>query len=166
MTRIAIVLFALSLNGHALSNADAALIPSADGLTVYDTVLRVTWLANANLAGTATGRFGIANITPNGSMDYPTAVLWLAALNGLNGGVGYLGHNNWQLPATPGIDRSCSSTGPNGISFGIGCTNSAMRSLFYQSLGLQYPDTAVPIRATGRSNQEVVPNWIRTSLVT
>ena len=36
-------------------------------------------------------------------------------------------------------------TGPNG-SFGVGCANSAMSSL-YTSLGFQFPDTAVPIPA-------------------
>ena len=31
-------------------SAQAALVPSADGKTVYDTVMHVTWLVNANLA--------------------------------------------------------------------------------------------------------------------
>lgn len=122
-----------------IQKVDAELIPSADGQTIYDTVLHVTWLANANLA--ATSPFGISKINPSGSMDYPTAIQWVAALNS----VAYLGHNDWQLPATPTIDPTCSSTGPNGNSFGIGCVNSAMGSLFYQSFGLQYPNTAVPI---------------------
>jgi hypothetical protein len=145
LTRLAVFLFVIACVVPSVRNADAVLIPSGDGLTVYDTVMQVMWLANANLAATAAGRFGIAKITSNGSMDYPTATQWVAALNGLNGGVGYLGHNNWQIPATPALDPSCSSTGPNGDSFGIGCMNSAMGSLFYESLGLRYPNTAVPI---------------------
>ena len=127
------------------SSAHAALIPSHDGLTVFDTVLHVTWLANGNPAATAPGALDVAKITPNGSMSYQTAVQWVAALNSMNGGAGYLGHNNWQLPATPTTDPSCSSIGPNGGSFGTGCTGSAFGSLFYQSLGLRYPNTAVPI---------------------
>lgn len=124
--------------------AEAALIPSADGLTVHDTTLHVTWLANANLPGTPAGRFGVPNIMPNGAMDYPTAVAWVAALNKQN----YLGHDDWQLPATPLVDPTCGSVGPQGGSFGVGCRNSAMGSLFYASLGLHSPDTAVPIPTT------------------
>ena len=142
-TRIAVLLSALSFSVLAVPNAHAALIPSADGQTVYDTNLKVTWLANANLAATQT--FGVKNINANGSMNYATAVQWVAAMNALNGGIGYLGHNNWTLPTTPAIDPSCGSTGPNGNSFGFGCMNSTLGSLFYQSLALQYPNTAVLI---------------------
>ena len=144
LLKIAALPLALTLT-LAAPDARAALVPSPDGSTVHDTVLHVTWLANANLAGTAAGRFGVAKITPNGSMDYLTALQWVAVLNAMDGGVGYLGHNNWQLPATPIVDASCSATGPSGNSFGKGCLNSAMGSLFYLSLGLLYPNTAVPI---------------------
>ena len=147
-TRIAILLSVLVSSLLAAHNAHAELIPFPDGMTVYDTVLKVRWLANANLPGTPEGRFGVSNITPNGSMDYLTALEWLAALNGLNGGAGYLRHNDWTLPTSPtfpATDPSCAATGPNGNSFGFGCMESDMGSLFYVSLGLQYPDTAVPI---------------------
>jgi hypothetical protein len=153
LTRIAIFLLAIDCLLPAVS-VEADLIPSADGLTVHDTVLHVTWLANANLAATTANRFGLAKITPNGSMDYATALQWVADLNSMNGGAGYLGHNNWQLPATPAIDATCGSTGPNGDSFGTGCMNSAMGSLFFRSLNLVNPGTAVPIPndATGPFN--------------
>lgn len=147
--RIVVLLFVVNSGLLAVPNVDAELIRMPDGLTIYDTVLKVRWLANANLAGTEDGRFGINNITPNGSMDYPTAIQWLTALNSLNGGSGYLGHNNWTLPTTPTYpvtDPSCSSFNrAGGGSFGFSCMNSDMGSLFYVSLGLQYPDTAVPI---------------------
>ncbi|HLJ73847.1 MAG TPA: hypothetical protein VKU62_04635, partial [Thermoanaerobaculia bacterium] len=117
----------------------AALVPSADGLTIHDTSLHVTWLANANLA--ATQRFGVSGIASNGAMKYATAFQWLAALNASN----YIGHNNWQLPASLSIDTTCGATGPSGSSFGAGCMGSAMPSLYYKALGLQFPDTAVPI---------------------
>ncbi len=146
LTRPAALLFAMTSIVLSVATTEAALIPSADGLTVYDTVLHVTWLANANLAGTDDGHFGVARIAPNGAMDYAATLQWVAALNGLNGGAGYLGHNDWQLPATPAIDSTCASMGLNGNSFGIGCMNSTMGSLYYQSLGLTFPDSAVPIR--------------------
>lgn len=123
---------------------EAALIPSPDGRTVHDTALHVTWLANANLAGTPAGRFGVPNIMPNGAMDYATALAWVAALNQQE----YLGHHDWQIPATPLVDPTCGAIGPNGGSFGAGCRNSALGSLFYTSLGLRSPNTAVPIPAT------------------
>ena len=133
----------------AAPEADAQLIPSPDGMTVYDAHLHVTWLANANLAGTPEGaQFGVANITPNGAMDFNTALAWVDALNGLNGGAPYLGHTNWQLPTQPVFpitDPTCSATGPNGNSFGFGCKGSAMGSLYAQGLHLHFPDTAVPI---------------------
>lgn len=123
--------------------ARADLVPSADGLTVYDTTLLATWLANANLP--ATLKLGVSGINADGSMDFPTALQWVAALNAANGGAGYLGHNNWTLPRTPYIDATCHATGPNGNSFGFDCRNSAMGSLYNVSLALGYPDTAVPM---------------------
>jgi hypothetical protein len=152
LTRIAVLLFVLIPSLFAVPNAHAKLVPSPDGRTVYDTVLHVVWLADANLAGKAKGRLGVANITPGGSMDYPTALLWVDALNGLNGRSPYLGHANWQLPATPNgpaMDPSCAATGPKPYfnSFGFHCMMSTMGSLFNStlSLDLHYPDTAVPI---------------------
>jgi hypothetical protein len=133
----------------AVGTAHAELIPSADGATVYDTVLHVRWLANANLSGTVAGQFGVADIAPGGAMSFSTALEWLTALNDLDGGTGYLGHNRWTLPTTPTFpvtDPSCGSINKSGGgSFGFGCLNSDMGSLFYISLGLQYPNTAVPI---------------------
>jgi hypothetical protein len=157
--RIAVVLFVLISSLLAVPNTQATLIPSPDGMTVYDTVLKVNWLANANLAGTPANlagtpdpRFGVANITPGGSMNYSTAVNWVAALNLYHdvnyGGIGYLGHNNWQLPTTPHSDTYCSATGPLPYqgSFGYGCL-SDLGTLYNSSasLHLQFPDTAVPI---------------------
>jgi hypothetical protein len=82
-------------------------------------------------------------------MTYQTAVLWVNFLNGANGGVGYLGHANWQLPTSPHTDLNCSATGPSPHenSFGYGCLISDMANLYNStsSLGLKYPNTAVPI---------------------
>jgi len=123
--------------------ASAALVAAADGQTVYDPNLNVTWLADANLAGTQT--FGVSNINENGSMDYATAVRWVAAMNALDDGAGYLGHKNWQLPTAPDQGSSCARTGRHGESFGFHCSGGALGSLYYRSLGLREPDTAVRI---------------------
>jgi len=125
--------------------ASAPLAPAADGQTVYDPSLNVTWLADANLADKQT--FGVSNINKDGSMDYATAVRWVDAMNTLGHGAGYLGHNNWQLPTAPAQDRSCARTGRHGESFGFNCSGSALGSLYYDSLGLREPNTAVRIPA-------------------
>jgi hypothetical protein len=123
----------------------ATLVAAADGQTVYDPNLNVTWIADANLAGKQT--FGVSNINPSGSMDYATAIRWVEAMNALDNGAGYLGHNNWQLPSAPAEDHSCARTGRNGESFGFHCSGSALGSLYYRSLRLREPDTAVRIPA-------------------
>jgi hypothetical protein len=123
--------------------ASGRFVRSADGLTVHDAALHVTWLADANLP--AKEKFGLP-INNAGAMTYQVARRWVAALNASNGGAGYLGHKNWTLPATPATDGSCSvARGPHGNSFGFRCVNSAMGSLYYRGLGMREPNTAVPI---------------------
>ncbi|HYW70770.1 MAG TPA: hypothetical protein VE961_07035 [Pyrinomonadaceae bacterium] len=140
--------------------ANATLLPNPNGKTVYDTLLGVNWAANANLPGTVNnnfdGRLGFPQcdgvitvpcVDQNGAMSYETALLWLSALNGLHGGNGYLDHTDWTLPTTAQTDPTCSAIGPNNNSFGFGCRNSALGSLYYTSLGFAFPDTAIPIPA-------------------
>jgi uncharacterized protein (TIGR03437 family) len=148
--------------------AAAALVPSADGLTVYDTVSNITWLADFNLP--ASNRFGLPAcngagqqicVSVGGAMHYPSAEAWVAAMNAAN----YLGHSNWQLPTTPAIDKNCGRTGPNGGSFGFGCTLGALDSL-YNALGFKSPHTAVavPPNTVGPfSNIQPYLYWSQTS---
>ena len=113
---------------------------------VYDQNQGVCWLANANLAGNPNivATMGVANINPNGSMDYATALNWVAALNSYNNKAGYLGHNKWQLPATPLQDPSCADVGPNSASFGPLCTGSGTRNLYYLGLHQAFPNSVAP----------------------
>jgi hypothetical protein len=117
--------------------AGAPLVPAADGQTVYDPNLKVTWLADGNLARKQT--FGVSNINKSGSMDYATAVRWVEAMNKADGGRGYLGQRDWQLPETGLSDPSCSMKGTTGFD----CTGSALGALFYKQLGLHRGETAV-----------------------
>jgi uncharacterized protein (TIGR03437 family) len=137
----------LAVLAMQVSQAAGTLTLSADGLTVFDSANGITWLADANLA--ASTRFGLPLCTASsgkpcvnesGVMDYQSATAWIAAMNTAN----YLGHNNWQLPTTPSIDKTCGKVGPNGDSFGFGCTAGALDSV-YNTLGLKSPATAVPI---------------------
>jgi len=74
-------------------------------------------------------------------MNYRAAAAWVQAMNAAN----YLGHNNWQIPTAPTLDSTCPLIGGQGGSFAFGCTSSALASLYYNALGLQIPNTAVPI---------------------
>ena len=123
----------------------SGLEPMANG-TVYDANLGVFWLADANLAGDAQIRNMLGadklNINSDGTMDYQTALQWVDLLNKYNGGKGYLDHNNWQLPVTPALDRTCSSH--NNGSFGERCTDSALGNLYSVGLGKNFPDSVAP----------------------
>ena len=128
--------------------AATPVVLSSDGLTVYDSANNVTWLANANFP--AANRFGlpVCNasstqpcVNASGSMNYASALAWVAAMNAAN----YLVHTNWQLPTTPITDKGCREVGPQDNSFGFNCSLGALGSLYYNALGLKAPNTAVPI---------------------
>ncbi|NNL10331.1 MAG: hypothetical protein HKO84_01025, partial [Pseudomonadales bacterium] len=102
---------------------------------VYDDVLDITWLRDANIA--ASNQFGLSSGIslggPSiGSMNWRTAGTFVDAMNALNGGAGYLGVNSWRVPtATPvngtnfvygnyatydgSTDRSYNLTAPPGV---------------------------------------------------
>jgi hypothetical protein len=87
-------------------------------------------------------QLGMTGVNPNGTMNWATALNFVNALNSYDGGRGYLGHNNWQLPVTPLNDTTCSSYNNGG--FGASCTGSALGNLYYVGLGLSFPNSAVP----------------------
>lgn len=60
---------------------------------VYDDVLDVTWLADANLPTSNT--LGVSGILLDGRMDWDEAEEYIAAMNNF-GGTGYLGVNSWR----------------------------------------------------------------------
>jgi hypothetical protein len=161
---IGILFTALTCVGPAhLSAQDAApddwkKVLIQDGDTVYDVVNNVVWLADGNLAsktlpGTIDFQFGLPVcppltikptepcVNPSGSMNYTSAVAWIAAMNANN----YLGHSDWQLPTKPHKESSCSAHGPRKNSFGFGCDENALGYLYYTALGFKAPNTAVPI---------------------
>ena len=124
--------------------AGRGLTLSDRGQMVYDANQGVCWLADANLAGDPwiQAALGVSGINPNGTMNWATALNFVDALNAYDGGRGYLGHNNWQLPDTPLDDDTCSSLNNGG--FGASCTGSALGNLYSIGLGRAFPDSAVP----------------------
>jgi len=82
-------------------SAQSELVPRLGGQAYYDTVLDITWLADANLA--ASNTFGVSGIHSWGGMTWDTAQSWLMAMNA-DGGTGYLGYNNWRLPTVTPVN--------------------------------------------------------------
>ncbi len=136
------------------STAHATLISRLGGDALYDDVLDITWLSNANLA--LTNQFGLtlstneADDTANtvgstGRMTWDNANLWIAGMNSAN----HLGFNDWRLPSLSPINGTSFQTGftNNGTSdigtgaTGIGWQNSSntpvseMGHLYYATLG-------------------------------
>lgn len=117
--------------------ANAALVDRGNGL-LYDTMLNVTWLQNANLA--ATNTFGVTGINANGTMSWATAQEWVSAMNTAN----YLGFNNWRLPNINPIDGSASNynttystNGSSDSGFSITSQYSELSYMYYVNLGLK-----------------------------
>ncbi len=110
------------------------------GQTVYDPVLNVTWLANANLA--ATNTFGLPAcrnqgspkicVNQDGAMNWDSADQFVTNMNTYNG-TGYLGQTNWELPP---MDPNC------GVSYNCTSTGDPLGALFYDQLSL-IPGTPV-----------------------
>jgi len=128
---LGLVLVSLSLS------ANAALVDRGNGL-LYDTVLDVTWLQNANLA--ASNTFGVSGINANGTMSWATAQEWVAAMNTAN----YLGFNTWRLPTTNPIDGSATNynytyatNGSSDNGFSITSPHSELSYMYYVNLGLK-----------------------------
>lgn len=134
-------LFLALLAGLALSGAAQATLTDNGGGLVYDSVLNITWLQNANLAATDT--FGVAGIGADGSMSWTTANAWIAAMNAAD----YLGQSNWRLPTVAPINGSTfnynySVNGSTDVGFNVsapgtayaGSTGSEMAYLFFNEL--------------------------------
>ncbi len=145
------------------SSANAVLVSRLSGQAYYDDVLNITWLADANLAGSNT--FGVSGIgsTPGdlGYMNWNTAQSWITAMNG----VSYLGRSDWRLPKMIDINNdgclndiafSGTDCGYNVVS--VGPNASEMASLFYQTLGnLAYFNTSGVPQLPGLGIQFTAP---------
>jgi hypothetical protein len=152
-------------------NGKTELTPADEGAVVYDSSNHVYWLADADFAASPKGQeiqrtMDVAGINPNGAMDYYTARKWVAALNAYDHNQGYLGHNNWQLPATPLKDSSCGALGPGGASFGALCQGDALGGLYYVGLKHVFPANAAAF--TGASigpfhDMQLAYYWTQTS---
>ncbi|MDP2787023.1 MAG: DUF1566 domain-containing protein [Pseudomonadota bacterium] len=109
------------LAGLALSGAAQATLIDRGGGMIYDDVLNITWLADANYAATQYANSGGTSGDVDGRMNWATANAWAAGLS-------YGGYDDWRLPTALNQD----GTGP---CIGYNCTKSEMGHLFYDDLG-------------------------------
>ncbi|HRX70191.1 MAG: DUF1566 domain-containing protein [Candidatus Competibacteraceae bacterium] len=93
--------------------ASAELVDRGGGL-IYDTVLNITWLQDANYAQTS-------GYDTDGRMTWDEAMAWADQLV-------YGGYDDWRLPTALNRDH----TGPCS---GYNCTDSEMGYMFYKNLG-------------------------------
>ncbi len=131
-----------------IGSTQAALGPVVNG-QVYDDVLGISWLQDANVFKTlcdasdplATGFTPVDSASAaaicanNGRMTWNDAEAWIARLNANN----YLGVNTWRQWAVPDPtnDTTCSlqNGGASGSDAGYNCTASELGHLFNVTLG-------------------------------
>lgn len=109
------VTLALATAGLLSSGAVQAALNDRGGGLIYDDVLNITWLADANYAQTS-------SYDSDGLMNFSAANTWAAGLS-------YGGYDDWRLPTSLNQD----GTGPCGP--GYNCTSSEMGHMFYNNLG-------------------------------
>jgi hypothetical protein len=141
MNRFLCMISTISVFLLTASGANAALVSRLDGAAYYDTVLDITWLANANAgAGTI---YDDGPSSTDGSMSWINAQAWIASLNASN----YLGVNDWRLPTVSPIDGDSfdltfSNNGTTDVGHNIsapgsafaGSTASELAHLWYNTL--------------------------------
>ena len=115
--------------GLGLSGAAQATLIDRGGGMIYDDVLNITWLQDANYAKTSGYDF-------DGRMNWAAANTWAANLV-------YGGYNDWRLPTmvdtgTPGCNFAYSGTdcGYNVQTVSGGTVYSEMAYMYYVNLGL------------------------------
>lgn len=109
------------------ASANATLYDRGQGL-IYDNVLNITWLQDANYAMTS-------GYHPDGKMSWQQAVDWATQLN-------YAGYNDWRLPKQSPVngsiyDFSTSYNGSTDRGYGIKTPASEMSYMYYVNLGNQ-----------------------------
>jgi len=134
-------LLTLALLGSAALNgtAQASLVDRGNGL-LYDNVLNVTWLQDANYAKTS-------GYDADGRMDWSGATAWAANLS-------YGGYNDWRLARNSPVSGGSSynaSFSPNGTTdygYNITSPNSELAYMYYVNLGLNgYRNTSGVVQA-------------------
>ncbi len=118
------VVGALVLCGFTVGPAQAALENRGGGM-IYDTVLNVTWLQDANYAKTSGN-------DADGRMNWSAANIWASNLL-------YGGYDDWRLPTVGPIgsafDTKFSNNGTTDFGYGNTSPNSELAYMYYVNLG-------------------------------
>lgn len=138
-TFLVVVFSVSSIANAALVGRLAATPGGTDYQAYYDDVADLTWLADANAAGT--------------TMNWTDANAWAAGLD-IDGIAG------WRLPDIVQPDATCGSQS-GGVSYGYNCTGSEMGNLFYNVLGAVTELLTTPIyhiNTTYNANYDLFSN--------
>ncbi|MCQ8181477.1 DUF1566 domain-containing protein [Methylomonas sp. SURF-1] len=116
-----------------LPNAQAALLDRGGGM-LYDTVLNVTWLQDANYAKTS-------GYDSDGKMDWNQAVAWAEQLE-------FGGFSDWRLASIKPVNgiaynENFSNDGSTDYAWNVSSPNSELGYMYFINLGLtayQFPD--------------------------
>jgi hypothetical protein len=116
MNKIYRIMFALVIGLTFSESAHAALWDRGSGL-IFDDVLNITWLQDANYARTS----GYEDYDPVWAMNWKQAKTWADTLI-------YGGYDDWRLPTALNMNGSGPCSGYN-------CTGSEMGYMYYINLG-------------------------------
>ena len=110
--------------------SQASLIDRGNGL-LYDNVLNVTWLQDANYAHTS----GYAGADSKGKMTWASATTWAANLV-------YGGYSDWRLASNSPVNGSSFNTnysydGTTDVGYNITSPKSELAYMYYVNLGLK-----------------------------
>jgi len=121
---------ALLASAAVTGTAQASLLDRGNGL-LYDTVLNVTWLQDANYANTS----GYASAT-GGAMNWADANTWAAQLN-FDGLSGWRLATNTPVSGGDNYDYNYSTNGTTDYGFNITSPNSELAYMYNVNLGLK-----------------------------
>lgn len=121
------LLLLMTVIGMTLSGMVQASLVDRGGGMIYDYVLNVTWLQDANYAKTS-------GHDADGRMNFVAANAWAADLS-------FGGYNDWRLPTLSPVngtsfEHSFKYDGSTDRGYNITSPNSELAYMFYQNLGL------------------------------
>ena len=123
-TLVLVLFIGLAISGVAKS----ALIDRGGGL-IYDDVLNITWLQDANYGAGSSDDNGYSST--DGLMTWANAMSWASNLV-YHDSVRNVNYSDWRLPKTLLSDPSCDSHGSSVTA--ENCTGSELGHLFYKTL--------------------------------
>ncbi len=124
--------------GLLTSGAAQATLYDRGGGLIYDDVLKITWLKDANYAATQYVATGGAQGDADGAMNWTTAIAWADGLV-YHDSVRNVDYSDWRLPTVGPVGASFSygfsNNGTTDVGYGNTSQNSEMAYMYYVNLG-------------------------------